>query len=172
MEVVSSILKGAVVEKMVALQTKSADGDVNAFIGPKKMITAGKDFNKGALKLVACSTAVTMLAPGKTKPLCMCIGKSEKLDMNIWLGTNSFYKSPMFVSKFYIVTTVPDARVANCEYQFNEFSVKVNDETITIKLPMLVSTKKIAKDTEFKALGIEDTQFIKPIEPSKRLKKK
>ena len=94
------------------------------------------------------------------------------MDMNIWLSANNVYKSPMFVSKFYMVTTVPDARVANCEYQYNEFSVKVNDETITIKLPMLVNTKKIAKDTELKALGIEATEFIKPIEPSKRQKKK
>lgn len=171
-EVLAAVVKGAIVEKMIALQTKSSENDITLVMEPKKALFVDKDFNTGAMKLVAFSTGVVFLPAGKAAQVgCMCIGKSEQLNVNIFLRPSNVFKEPdLFVAKYFMALNVNDARVANCEVQFHDYSVKFNGETIGFKIPMCVNTKKLTKASEIKLLST--TACVVPLEASKRQRKK
>ena len=170
-DVLAAVVKGAIVEKMAALYAKSAEKDITLVMEPKKGIFVDRDFNKGSMKLVAFSTYVTVLHAGKPVPMgCMCIGKSESMNVNIFLRPNNVYRDPKFISKYFLAQNVNDVRVANCEVQFHDYTVKFNGESVDFKIPMCVNTQKLTKASEIKLLSI--TSCVVPLEPSKRQRKK
>ena len=170
-DVLAAVVKGAIVEKMAALYAKSAEKDITLVMEPKKGLFVDRDFNKGSMKLVAFSTYVTVLHAGKPAPLgCMCIGKSEGMNVNIFLRPNNVYRDPKFISKYFLAQNVNDVRVANCEVQFHDYTVKFNGESVDFKIPMCVNTQKLTKASEIKLLSI--TSCVVPLEPSKRQRKK
>jgi hypothetical protein len=93
------------------------------------------------------------------------------MNVNIYLrSSNNISKDPKFVAKYFMARPVNDSRVANCEVQCHDFTVKINKEEINLKIPMCVNTCKLIKGVEILLLSAADG-LVSPVEPAKRIKK-
>ena len=173
LEVMSSLVRGAVLKELTALMSKSSEGDVQLMLEPEKAAIVSKTFAVGQLKLVAFSHLIFVVPKEKDiASNALCLGKvTEPSNANIVMrSANSYEDSKLFVSKFFFAFghCVKDARESNCELQWNEYTIKI-DKTreVQVRLPICVNSIKLEKGTVIKLLSAD-----KESEPAKKRVKK
>ena len=175
LEVVTYLVRGAVLKELTSLMSKSSENDVELMMAPERAAITSKAFGAGQLKLVAFSHLIHLIPTEKDLASnALCLGKiTEPINAHIVLRSANVYdESKLFVSKFFrvFVNCVKDARESNCELQWNEFTIKI-DKTrdLKVKLPVCVNNIKLAKGTVIKLLSAD--KVVEQVPASKRARK-
>lgn len=154
------IIIGEIKSKLAIEANKGNDTDMRLQTFPGISVVSNKQFNKGAMKLVAISNSISVVQDGKSfimgsKSYTLYSGNSFKICMkssNDSLASKSSQEQYL-CAMFWHTTSVFDQGCAiNSELSEKEVVISVLGEKMTIKIPMIINTVPIKVGDHIKLL--------------------
>ena len=153
------IIIGEIKAKLAIEANKGNDTDMRLQTFPGISVVSNKQFNKGAMKLVAISNSISVVQDGKSfimgsKSYTLYSGNSFKISMkssNDSLASKSSQEQYL-CAMFWHTTSVFDPGCANSELSEKEVVISVLGEKMTIKIPMIINKEPLKVGDHIKLL--------------------
>jgi hypothetical protein len=153
------IIIGEIKSKLAIEANKGNDADMRLQTFSSVSVVSNKQFNKGAMKLVAISNSISVVQDGKSfimgsKSFTLYSGKSFKISMkssNDSLASKSSQEQYL-CAMFWHTASVFDQGCANSELSEKEVVISVLGEKMTIKIPMIINKEPLKVGDHIKLL--------------------
>lgn len=169
-----SIMIGEIKSKLAIEVKKTNESDMRLQTHPSVAVVSSKQFNPGAMKLLAISNAIIVAndksAMLRSAPYILFSGDNFSIYMkssNDSLSSKSSQDTHL-CSMFWHTGSSFDQGSVNCQLSEKDFVISVLGEKMTIKIPMIVNTKPIKAGDTIKYLKKSEVAEAEP--PTKKFK--
>lgn len=177
-----SIIEGQVKQAMMLEFAKANNAEKHTTLQkyPVTGVVVNKSFGIGKFHLVPLTTTVVIDEYELDEPWIK-LGSID--DGNVYMKScNSAIKqmtdrdpktmANAFVSKFFMVQSTPDHRLANCEMAAHEITISIGQAKVSLELPLIINTKALKDEELVKVLTVEVEPSAKRAKVSPKAKGK